>query len=88
VTVTFATGRLASVVLADSDKGKGSPIGFFVILILCIAVYFLYRSLAKHIRRVPASFDPPTPPSASPHVPGDRPVAEGPGQTEDRPQSP
>ena len=50
-----------AMVLAD-DKGKGSPIGLFVVLLLCVAVYFLYRSMSKHLRRVPPSFDPPTPP--------------------------
>ena len=45
--------------LADSDTGKGSPIGFFVVLVLLIAVYFLYRSMNRHLKRVPTSFDPP-----------------------------
>lgn len=49
----------AQVVLADDDKGRGSPIGLFVVLVLCIAVYFLYKSLNKHIKRVPESFDAP-----------------------------
>jgi hypothetical protein len=47
-----------AVVLAD-DAGKGSPIGLLVVLILLIAVYFLYRSMSKHLKRVPPSFDPP-----------------------------
>jgi hypothetical protein len=50
-----------SVLLADSDTGKGSPIGFFVVLVLVIAVYFLYRSLNRHLKRVPDSFEPPLP---------------------------
>ena len=47
------------------EFGKASPIGLVVILILLIATVFLVRSMTKHIRRVPASFDPPatdTPP--------------------------
>jgi hypothetical protein len=48
-------------VLADSDTGKGSPIGFFVVLVLVIAVYFLYRSMNRHLKRVPDSFEPPPP---------------------------
>jgi hypothetical protein len=47
------------VFLAASDKDKGSPVGLFVVLVLCVAVYFLYRSLSKHLRRVPDTFDPP-----------------------------
>jgi hypothetical protein len=49
------------VVLADSDTGKGSPIGFFVVLVLVIAVYFLYRSMNRHLKKVPDSFEPPPP---------------------------
>jgi hypothetical protein len=53
----------AQIVLADNDKGRGSPIGLFVVLVLCVAVYFLYKSLNRHIKRVPESFDPPAEPS-------------------------
>jgi hypothetical protein len=54
------TGQVlaATTLLADTDKGKGSPIGLFVVLVLVIAVYFLYRSMNKHIKRVPVSFGP------------------------------
>jgi hypothetical protein len=66
-TLTLAA---AGMVLADNDKGRGSPIGLFVILVLCIAVYFLWRSLNKHLKRIPPSFDPPVadPHSVSPDV--------------------
>jgi hypothetical protein len=47
------------VVLAADDKGRGSPIGLFVVLVLCIAVYFLWKSMNRHLKRVPPSFDPP-----------------------------
>jgi hypothetical protein len=50
-------------VLADSDTGKGSPIGLFVVLLLVIAVYFLYRSLSRHLRNLPESFDKPAEPN-------------------------
>jgi hypothetical protein len=53
----------ARVLLAGSDNGSGSPIGLLVVVLLCIAVYFLWKSLNKHIRRVPESFDPPLSPS-------------------------
>jgi hypothetical protein len=46
-------------VLADSDVGKGSPIGLLVVLLLIVAVYFLYRSMNRHLRKVPPEFDPP-----------------------------
>ena len=46
----------AAVLLAASDTGKGSPIGLFVVLLLVVAVYLLYRSMAGHIRRLPEKF--------------------------------
>lgn len=45
--------------LADSDVGKGSPIGLLVVLLLAVAVYFLYRSMNRHLRNVPGRFDQP-----------------------------
>ena len=32
-----------------------------MVLVLVIAVYFLYRSLNRHLKRVPDSFEPPSP---------------------------
>lgn len=46
----------AAVLLAESDTGKGSPIGLFVVLLLVIAVYLLYRSMTGHLRRLPEKF--------------------------------
>jgi hypothetical protein len=76
----------AATLLADTDKGKGSPIGFFVILVLVIAVYFLYRSLSKHINRVPASFDPPDGSAVAPPEPA--PTTEPEPGTDGTPLSP
>jgi hypothetical protein len=39
------------------EFGKASPVGLVVILLLGIATVFLIRSMTKHLRRVPASFD-------------------------------
>lgn len=44
--------------LADDDTDKGSPIGLLVVLLLLVAVYFLYRSMSRHMKRIPTSFDP------------------------------
>ena len=41
------------------DFGKSSPLGFLVLIIFFIAVAFLVRSMTKHLKRVPASFDKP-----------------------------
>jgi hypothetical protein len=65
---TAALGNGFAVVLAD-EKGKGSPIGIFVVLLLCVAVYFLYRSMSRHLRKVPPSFEPPDDDRPSPKPP-------------------
>jgi hypothetical protein len=41
------------------DFGKSSPVGLIVLIVFFIAVFFLVRSMNKHLRRVPQSFDPP-----------------------------
>ncbi|SFB59829.1 hypothetical protein SAMN05216266_12466 [Amycolatopsis marina] len=39
------------------DFGKSSPVGLLVLILFLIAVVFLVRSMTKHLKRVPASFD-------------------------------
>ncbi|RJQ71588.1 hypothetical protein D5S17_27705 [Pseudonocardiaceae bacterium YIM PH 21723] len=39
------------------DFGKGTPVAFAVLLVFFVAVIFLIRSMNKHLKRVPASFD-------------------------------
>ena len=47
----------------DWDGGvapaQAGPLGLIVILLLGVAVFFLYRSMNKHIRGLPESFDTP-----------------------------
>jgi hypothetical protein len=43
-------------VLADANSQAG-PLGLLIIVLLGIAVVFLGRSMSKHLRRVPSSFD-------------------------------
>ncbi len=40
-----------------ADFGKSSPVAFVVLLLFFVAVFFLVRSMNKHLRRVPKSFD-------------------------------
>jgi hypothetical protein len=44
---------------------KSGPIGLAMILLLCIAVYFLFKSMSKHLKRVREDF------------PQDEPVRDG-----------
>ena len=41
------------------DVGKAGPIGLLLIVLLLIAAVFLVKSMSRHLKRVPASFDPP-----------------------------
>lgn len=41
------------------DFGKSSPVGLVLLILFFIAVALLVRSMNKHLRRVPESFDPP-----------------------------
>jgi hypothetical protein len=46
------------------EFGSSGPVALIVLIVLLIAVAFLVRSMSKHLKRVPASFDPPeNPPS-------------------------
>ena len=40
------------------DVGKSGPFGLLLTLLLLIAVFFLVRSMSRHLKRVPPSFDP------------------------------
>jgi len=62
------------------DFGKSSPVGLLVVLLLLVAVVFLIRSMTKHLRRVPESFDEPSPDEGRETAPpsnGDGPEEDG-----------
>jgi hypothetical protein len=54
-----------------ADFGKSSPVGLLVLLLFFIAVAFLVRSMTKHLKRVPASFDKPEAEPASEEKPAE-----------------
>ncbi|WP_033441288.1 hypothetical protein [Saccharothrix sp. NRRL B-16314] len=43
----------------QEDFGKSSPLGLLVLVLFFIAVVFLVKSMNKHLRKLPASFDKP-----------------------------
>jgi hypothetical protein len=49
------------------DVGKAGPLGLLLIVVLLIAVALLVRSMSKHLKRLPPSFDP----TDAPRVPDD-----------------
>jgi hypothetical protein len=40
------------------DVGKSGPLGLLLIVLLLIATALLVRSMSKHLKKVPRSFDP------------------------------
>ena len=61
--------------LARAKGGEGvksGPIGLAVILVLCVAAYFLFKSMSKHLKRVRDDFptDPTTAAPSDPPAPG------------------
>ena len=59
----------------SSEASKSGPLGLVLILVLCVACYFLFKSLSKHLRKVreefPTELPPPpgTPKSGAPAKP-------------------
>jgi hypothetical protein len=59
MTVAAQAHLLAS---GGADLGAGF-IAFVVVVALSVACYFLFRSMTRHLRKVPTTFDPPPPDS-------------------------
>ena len=74
VLVDAGPGPTAALVAQDPQPppgqgpefGEASPLGLVVVILLGIALVFLIRSMTKHLRRVPASFEPPEEPGDTP----------------------
>ncbi len=56
-------GGVMAASTSPAEAFEAGPTGLFVIALLAIGVFFLGRSMVKHLKRVPPSFDPP--PSSS-----------------------
>jgi ABC-type sugar transport system permease subunit len=41
------------------EFGEASPIGLLIVVLLLIGVFILVRSMNRHLKRVPQSFDAP-----------------------------
>jgi hypothetical protein len=62
------------------EFGKASPVALVVIVLLGLATVFLIRSMTKHLKRVPASFDDPAPGETAG---SDAPAEPAPGAVQD-----
>lgn len=43
------------------DFGKASPFGLLVVVLLLLGTFFLIRSMNRHLKKLPESFDPVNP---------------------------
>lgn len=60
---------LAGAVLADGDSAFGAGfIAFAVVVALCVASYFLFRSMNRHLKGLPTKFPKPPADDAEPPV--------------------
>jgi hypothetical protein len=66
------------VLAKTGEAAKAGPIGLAVILLLCIACYFLFKSMSKHMREVRENFptDDAPRPAGTAGAPTDVPRAE------------
>jgi hypothetical protein len=62
------------------DVGKAGPVGLALIVALLIATLLLVRSMGRHIKKVPRSFDPDDQPIEVPDTPAELIDEPGPGQ--------
>jgi len=72
---------LAQVAAPTGEAAKAGPIALLVILLLCTACYFLFRSMTKHLKKVRDDFPaelPPEPPVEPPPAPPVEPPVERP----------
>jgi hypothetical protein len=70
------TAPVLSVLAAAGDQlpedvGKSGPLGLLLTVLLLIAVVFLVRSMSKHLKRLPASFEAPDPRDVVPDTPAE-----------------
>ncbi|MGW0520675.1 hypothetical protein [Crossiella sp. NPDC003009] len=68
------------------DFGKSSPVGLVLLILFFIAVGFLVRSMNKHLRKLPQSFDKDAPAEGTAAA-GDKPAAEPEDKAEAGPEA-
>jgi hypothetical protein len=67
----LATTVLAAADQQPEDVGKSGPLGLLLTVLLLIAVALLVRSMTRHLKRVPRSFDPADAPPDIPDTPAE-----------------
>jgi hypothetical protein len=66
-TLVMIAGLLADEAPKDTgpDFGKASPFGLLIIVLLLIGTFLLVRSMNRHLKKLPTSFDGKDPEQAS-----------------------
>jgi hypothetical protein len=77
--VTGALTLLAAVQQPE-DVGKSGPLGLLLTVVLLAVVVFLGRSMGRHLKKLPASFDPADAPIEVPDSPAELIDGPQPGQ--------
>lgn len=62
--------------LAAGAGGSAGPLGLLIVLLLAVATVLLIRNMSARLRRLPKSFDPPTPEPADPDEGASGPTAD------------
>jgi hypothetical protein len=81
--LVLATGLLAQPQeQLPEDVGKSGPLGLLLTVLLLIAVALLVKSMTRHLKRVPRSFDPVDETERVPDTPAEllEPRAQQPGE--------
>jgi hypothetical protein len=82
------TGALTLLAAAQQqvpeDVGKAGPLGLLLMIVLLIVVLGLGKSMGRHIKRVPVSFDPADQPVTVPDSPAE--LIDGPQAARPAPQ--
>jgi hypothetical protein len=83
--VVEAGSFLPGVLGAGDDQQKAAPLGLFVLVLLGVACYFLFKSMSRHLKRVREDFPEPGPRPviAADRTPADR-IAADPAAVERR----
>lgn len=56
MTAIAASAVIQQLAAPSGEAAKAGPWGFAIILLLCVACYFLFKSMSRHLRKVRDEF--------------------------------
>lgn len=63
-------------ILAAGDGATAGPLGLLIVLLLFGSTVLLIRNMNRRLKRLPESFDPPTPHLGEPDDPASDPISD------------